>query len=322
MKMGLSLSETKAIQQMANLLYSFLPGQPHPFADQRISFAGIAHEYGLKDFWQGGSKLPAITTFLENILERKREIFCSVILEIVRRGIKYRGNKGQPVTREEIEKLNNLILDVKFKIPELWDKEFLNSFPTSKQQNASNELQEKMKINQEKRKELVDKLLSIEKLSPKERGFAFEKFLNELFGVFQLNPRSSFRLTGEQIDGSLELDGETYLIEAKWESKKIGVNELLTFYGKISSKATWSRGIFISYSGFTEDGLEAFSKGRPTNLITLTGQDLYFILEGQEGLYLNLDEAIRIKTRYAAETGEIGISVYDLLIKYGEKQYG
>jgi len=156
---------------------------------------------------------------------------------------------------------------------------------------------------------------------PHDRGFAFESFLNELFRAFQLNPRSSFRLTGEQIDGSLELDGETYLIEAKWEGKQIGEHELLTFYGKISGKATWSRGIFISYSGFTKDGLTAFSKGRPTNLITLTAQDLYFILEGYEELYLNLDNAIRIKVRYAAETGDISIPIYNLLIITGQKQY-
>lgn len=317
--MGLSLTETKAIQQIASHLYDFLPGQAHPYADQRISFAGIAYEHNLKGFWQGGSKLPAITAFLENILERKRDAFCSVILEIVRRGIKYRGNKGQPITREEIERLNELILKVKFKIPKLWDKDFLDNLPSSNQQKASKQRQEEDKINQEKRTELVEKLLRIEKLPPHERGFAFERFLNEFFGVFQLNPRSSFRLTGEQIDGSVELDGETYLIEAKWEGEQIGEQELLTFYGKISGKATWSRGIFISHSGFTTDGLVAFSKGRPTNLITFTAQDLYFILDGYEGIYLNLDDAIRVKVRYAAETGDIGVPVYNLLIKMGKK---
>ena len=30
-------------------------------------------------------------------------------------------------------------------------------------------------------------------------------------------PRGSFRLIGEQIDGSFHLEGETYLLEAKWQ---------------------------------------------------------------------------------------------------------
>jgi len=317
--MTLSLSETRAIQQLAEYLYSFLPGQPHPFADQRISFAGIANERGLKNFWQGGSKLPSITNFLEKTLEFKREVFCSVILEIVRRGIKYRGNKGEPITRQEIEELNDLILRLNFKIPELWDKKFLEDLPSLNQQNVNEQEMKEKRVDQQKRKGLIEGLKQIEKLSPQERGYAFERFLNELFGIFNLNPNRPFRLVGEQIDGSLELDGETYLIEAKWQNKLSGLEDLLYFHGKIAGKSSWSRGIFISYGGFTKDALEAFAKGRPTNLITLSVQDLYFVLEGHEGSYLDLNEVIRMKVRHAAETGDIRVSVYDLIIRAGRR---
>ncbi len=313
--MPLSLSETQTIQEMANLLYSFLPGQAHPYADQKISFAGIANELGLRNFWPGGSKLPAITSLLEKTLEIRRDIFCSLILEIVKRGINYKNNKGSPITREEIEELNHLILKVKFKIPELWDRAFLTSLRTSSHQK----IQDEEAIDHKKRSESIEKLKKISEVPPQERGFAFERFLNELFEVFNLSPRGSFRLVGEQIDGSLELDGETYLIEAKWQNNQANLQDLLTFHGKIAGKATWSRGIFISYTGFTEEALIAFSRGRPTNLITLDSQDLYFILIGNEGAFLNLDEAIRIKVRHAAETGNIGVTVYELLIQKGQK---
>jgi len=315
--MPLSLFEIQAIQHIATHLYPFLPGKAHPYADQRISFEGIAYELKLKDFWRGGSKLPAITALLEKTLERKRDVFCLLILEIVKRGIKYRDSKGEPITSEEIEKLNELLLKVNFKIPELLDKNFLASLPSSKRRDITQDLQKEGAISQEERKELCKKLIEMESLPPQKRGFAFERFLNELFGVFKLSPRSSFRLTGEQIDGSLELNGEMYLIEAKWESEQIGEKDLLYFYGKVAGKAAWSRGIFISYSGFTEDALTAFSRGIPTNLITLTAQDLYFVLEGYEEVYLDFDEIIKIKVRYAAETGNIGISVYEILCTVG-----
>jgi len=315
-----SLTETLAIQKIANHLYSFLPGQPYPYADQRISFAGIAYELGLKNFWPGGSKLPAITNLLVNTLERKRSIFCQLILEVVKRGIRYRENKGEPITRGEIKELNKLILKVNFKIPELWSEDFLSNLPSQNKQDVDSERLEKV-TDLAKRQDMIRKLQEIIKLTPQKRGYAFEQFLNELFEVFRLKPRNSFRVIGEQIDGSLELDSETYLIEAKWESKKTEIQDLLGFNGKIIGKATWSRGIFISYNGFTEEALTAFSKGRPTNFITLTAQELYFILVGKEGFYLDLDEAIRTKVRYAAETGNIGISVYELLISTGEKKY-
>ena len=37
---------------------------------------------------------------------------------------------------------------------------------------------------------------------PQKRGFEFERFLNAMFAAYGLSPRSSFRLVGEQIDGS------------------------------------------------------------------------------------------------------------------------
>jgi hypothetical protein len=306
-RMSLPLKETQTLAEISEFLYSFLPGQAHPFADQRISFAGIARELGLGKFWQGGSKQPAINALLENTLDLRREKFCPLIVEIVRRGIKYRGSKGSPIMRENILSLNKLILEVGFKIPELWDESFLASLP----REPVEQVETSKKIATERLKELRDMLLLVEKLPPQQKGFEFEHLLNELFDVFGLQPRGSFRLQGEQIDGSLDFENHTYLIEAKFQTKPVGQEDLLVFRGKVEGKATWSRGIFISISGFTQDGLAAFSRGRPTNLIAIDGQDLYFILGGQ----MPLDEAIRLKARRAAETGEVMVSVQQLLLE-------
>lgn len=303
--MSLTLKETQTLAEISEFLYSFLSGQAHPFADQRISFAGIARELGLGEFWQGGSKQPAINALLENTLDLRRERFCLLILEIVRRGIKYRGSKGNPITREDIQTLNELILEVEFKIPELWDESFLASLP----REPVEQVEAGKKIAAERLKELHDTFLSLEKLPPQQKGFEFERLLNELFDLFDLQPRGSFRLQGEQIDGSLDFENHTYLIEAKFQKKPVGQEDLLVFREKVEGKATWSRGIFISISGFTEDGLVAFSRGRPTNLIAINGQDLYFILDGQ----MKLDDAIKLKARRAAETGEVMVPVQQLL---------
>ena len=79
-----------------------------------------------------------------------------------------------------------------------------------------------------------------------------EKFLSEAFALFNLAPRGSFRLIGEQIDGRFHLDGETYLLEARWQGPKIGNRELQAFAGSVHSKSAWTRGLFVSYSGFTD----------------------------------------------------------------------
>jgi hypothetical protein len=302
-----SLKETQTVAHMSQFLYSFLPGQAHPFADQRVSFAGVAHDLGVGKFWPGGSKQPAINALLENTLDFKREKFCPLLLEVVRRGMKYRSSKGDPITKEEVETLNGLIFEVGFKIPELWNESFLASLP----RETSEQAETTKKVTDKELKELRDALLLIEKSPPQEKGFQFERLLSNLFNIFGLQPRGSFRLVGEQIDGSLDFENHTYLIEAKFQAKPVGQDDLLVFREKVEGKATWSRGIFISISGFTEDGLVAFSRGRPTNLIAINGQDLYFILDGE----MSLDQVIRLKARRAAETGEVMVSVQQLLLE-------
>jgi hypothetical protein len=61
----------------------------------------------------------------------------------------------------------------------------------------------------------------------KKAGFALERLLNLLFEIFQLKPRLPFRVTGEQIDGSFELDAQIYLLESKWEKHQLPEEDLL-----------------------------------------------------------------------------------------------
>jgi hypothetical protein len=306
--MGLSLTETQTISEMADFLYGFLPGNPHPFANQSISFAGIASDLELERFWTGGSKRPAIAALLEGTLSQARDKFCPLMIQIVTRGIKYKG-KSNPITREDIELLNGYIQRLGFKIPELWDANFLRTLPSTKPQEVK-EAAVKAEALKNTLPLLLNELVGLNKLAPQERGYAFEKFLTALFNAFGMQPRSPFRLVGEQIDGSIDFEGNTYLIEAKWQNALVGNTELLGLHGKVGGKATWSRGIFISYSGFSEDGLEAFSRGRPTNLIAVTGQDIYFVLDGG----MSLDQMIRLKGRRAAEEGRAYVPVQELLI--------
>ncbi len=67
---------------------------------------------------------------------------------------------------------------------------------------------------------LIAEMNEMKSLPPHPRGFRFEARLAELFSIFKLAPRSSFRNTGEQIDGSFRLNDEFYLMEAKWHQKE------------------------------------------------------------------------------------------------------
>lgn len=153
---------------------------------------------------------------------------------------------------------------------------------------------------------LRDRLTTIRDQDPHKRGYDFERFLTEVFEAFRLSPREPFRLTGEQIDGSFELANETYLVEAKWLNRRIGAAELHTFQGKVEQKAAWARGVFISFQGFTTEGLHAF--GRARRVIGMEGRDIYDALDRNIGI----DQVIARKIRHAAETGEVFAPVSQL----------
>lgn len=156
---------------------------------------------------------------------------------------------------------------------------------------------------------LTTRLLQVTALPAQKRGYEFEKFLRELFDAYGLTPRASFRLTGEQIDGSFVMHNETYLLEAKWQNDQTGAADLHTFEGKLGEKASWSRGLFVSNSGFSADGLHAFGRGK--RLVCMDGYDLSEMLR----LRLSFVEVVDAKVRRAAETGCPFVAVRDLFMK-------
>jgi hypothetical protein len=154
--------------------------------------------------------------------------------------------------------------------------------------------------------QLQAELRHLSDFDPQARGYAFETFLKRLFDKFGLEAREAFKFRGEQIDGSFLLGNETYLLEAKWQNAPSGVDYLHTFHGKVEQKAAWARGLFISYSGFSEDGLHAFGRGK--RVICLDGLDLSEAFARE----LPLNNVLERKVRRAAETGLAFIRVRDL----------
>lgn len=153
---------------------------------------------------------------------------------------------------------------------------------------------------------LRDDLVKVAGLAPQDRGYGFEDFLRRCFDVAGLEAREPFRNIGEQIDGSFLLSEETYLLEAKWQASPTGVGDLHAFHGKIEQKAAWARGLFVSYHGFTAEGLAAFGAGK--RLICMDGRDLHDALDRQIPLRVVLER----KVRRAAETGRAHTPVGEL----------
>lgn len=132
------------------------------------------------------------------------------------------------------------------------------------------------------------------------RGYAFEAWVRRLFDVFDLDPRASFRITGEQIDGGFTLDACHFLLEVRWRRKAATGDDLGNFKSKVDEKAENTLGLFISVEGFEPSAIQKHS-GRGSPLILVDGGDLLAVLEQR----IDLVDLLRRKYRHAAMTGEI-----------------
>ncbi|MDU1845223.1 MAG: hypothetical protein E6778_06725 [Niallia nealsonii] len=140
------------------------------------------------------------------------------------------------------------------------------------------------------------------------RGFELEKILYDIFDLFDLDPKASFRNTGEQIDGAFSLDGTDYLFEAKWQSFSVNASDLDAFSGKIGRKLDNTLGLFLSINGFSEDAVKIYSSGR-SSILLMDGMDLLAVLENQ----IDIVSLIIRKRRHASQTGNIFLPVSKIL---------
>lgn len=140
---------------------------------------------------------------------------------------------------------------------------------------------------------------------PHQRGYAFERFLKKWFDAWGLDANASFTTKSEQIDGSFHHDAATYLVEAKWHNRPANGAMLHGFQGKLLERADWTRGLYVSYGGFSDESFDAFTARR---LIMMDGTDIYHALHKR----LDLGVVVGKKVRHHSEKRKPFARVTDL----------
>jgi hypothetical protein len=145
-------------------------------------------------------------------------------------------------------------------------------------------------------------------LSPVPRGFALETLLTEAFEAFDLEPRGSFRVVGEQIDGGFTLESEHFLLEAKWTQDLTGRDDLDVFSAKVRRRGENTLGLFLSINGFEPTAVEIHS-GNRSPIMLMDGADLYAVLEQR----IDLRDLLRRKRRETSMTGRVLLTAAEIL---------
>jgi hypothetical protein len=137
-------------------------------------------------------------------------------------------------------------------------------------------------------------------------GYTLQDLLQELFSLFEIEYRKSFRNTNntQEIDGHFCFQSFDYLVEAKWRKDQPTEAEIGAFKHKVDGKLQGTRGLFVSATGFRKEVVEKFDE-RGSSIILMDGADLTHLLEGR----VDLRDGLRAKIEAAAQRGVVLTSI-------------
>jgi hypothetical protein len=149
-------------------------------------------------------------------------------------------------------------------------------------------------------KKLRDRLDELcKELGSQQAGYDFQDWFFDLADYFEIQNRRPYWHAGRQIDGSITIDGTTYLVELKFTGGQTDAPEVDVFRRKIETKADNTMGIHVSISGYSSVAISE-SSGPKTPLLLFDFNHIYLVLAGT----ITLAELIERARRHASQTGE------------------
>lgn len=252
--------------------------------------------------WNENTKFESVSQLIDRMAKRE-DMYQSDILKLIQECTNFEDFSHLKRWDDSELKINN----AKEAVKKLRNQtagffETIAELKKAEKARETNQAKIKESINyQERLDQLKQKFFEIAiNENHQNRGHQFEKFLNELFIFFDLDPKSSFKIVGEQIDGAFTFDNTDYLLEAKWQKDQINAQDLYGFGGKIQGKFKNTCGLYISLSGYSSDSTKVDGPSIKA-IILCDGACLMQVLEGR----IKLNDMLYIKRRHAAQTGEI-----------------
>jgi len=182
-------------------------------------------------------------------------------------------------------------------------------------QEREREKEERVKKSQNELKKVTEKRQKIERLKndfyslfaledqPHKRGKHLEKILNGLFEAYSILVQEDFKRVDpdgagilEQIDGVVEFDGHTYLVEMKWVKEPIGTEKisqhLVRLFGRPGVRA-----LFIASEGYAQTAIKQCREALSQKVIALTTlHEFVRLLERQDDLTTMLRKKVQAAT--------------------------
>lgn len=198
------------------------------------------------------------------------------------------------------------LADAKLSVTELkkylakQNEEIKNEQEKEATKNRAREEKVKIQRAQTDKAKLEERLKLLHpQIGTQQGGYDFQFWFFDLLDYAEITNRRPYTSNGRQIDGSLTLDGTTYLVELKFTASQSGSTDIDSLKAKVESKADNTMGIMLSISGYSTVAISEAS-GRKTALLLLDSSHVYLYLVGS----MKFDEILSRIRRHASQTGE------------------
>jgi hypothetical protein len=135
-------------------------------------------------------------------------------------------------------------------------------------------------------------------LGTQQGGYCFQDWFYDLMDFYDVESRRPYVVDGRQIDGSITIDGTTYLVELKFTARQADAPDIDSLLKKVNDKADNTMGVMVSMSSFSTVALDeaSFSK---SPLLLLDHSHLYLVLSE----IMSFPDAIRRIRRHSSQEG-------------------
>lgn len=131
-------------------------------------------------------------------------------------------------------------------------------------------------------------------------GYAFQDWFYDMMSFFEVENRKPYIAPdNRQVDGSITIEGTTYLVELKFTAGQAGVTDIDSLLAKVNTKSDNTMGLMVSMSGYDGGAVKQASFAK-SPLLLLDHNHLYAVLLGS----MEFGDVVRRVRRHSSQTGE------------------
>lgn len=144
------------------------------------------------------------------------------------------------------------------------------------------------------------------RMGTQQAGYEFQTWFYELMALHEVTARRPYVAEGRQIDGTITIEGTTYIVELKFTLDQTTAADVDSLAQKVAKKADNTMGIMVSMSGYSSVAVSEAS-GPGTKLLLLDYSHIMHALDNHD-----FSELVARIRRNASQTGKAFLPVTEL----------